>query len=61
MDGVEAEPSDSDEDDDEDPALADQTPEEREKHRRIKRMAASLKIPYDKAAVIDEMTASKGI
>jgi hypothetical protein len=61
MDGAEAEPSDSDEDDDEDPALADQTPEEREKHRRIKRMAASLKIPYDKAAVIDEMTASKGI
>jgi hypothetical protein len=61
MEGAGPEDEDSDEDSDEDGALAEQAPEERERHRRIKRLAASLKIPYDKAAVIDQMTASKGI
>ena len=61
MEGVGPDDEDSEEDSEEDGAAADQTPEERERHRRIKRLAASLKIPYDKAAVIDHMTASKGI
>ena len=61
MEGAGPDDEESDEDSEEEAALAEQTPEERERHRRIKRMAASLKIPYDKAAVIDQMTASKGI
>ena len=55
------EDEDSDEDDEEEAAMDEQTPQERERHRRVKRLATTLKIPYDKAAVIDEMTASKGI
>jgi len=41
--------------------LAAKTPAEQERQKRITRMAASLRIPYAKAAIIDEMTASKGI
>lgn len=61
LEGVGPEAEDSEDDDEEDEGLAELSPHERERHRRIKRMAASLKIPYEKAAVIDEMTASKGI
>jgi len=61
MDGAGPEAEDSDSDSEDEVGVAGQTPQEREKHRRIKILAASLKIPYEKAAVIDEMTASKGI